>query len=45
MVQPKAKEMRTFVNKKGEANKTSDGVVCDSKQVLVYEMRKKQTKT
>ena len=31
-----------FVNKKGEAQKHPDGVVCDCKQIPLYEMWEKQ---
>ena len=41
-LKPKSKEMWIFVNKKGKD--ASDGVVCDTEEVSVYEMRKEQQK-
>ena len=39
-LKPKSREKWIFVNKKGK--EASDGVVCDTEEVSVYEMRKEQ---
>ena len=40
-LQPKSKEKWIFVNEKG-GKEASDGVVCSSEPIAVYEVRKKQ---
>ena len=40
-LKPKSTEKWIIVNKRKGGKEASDGVVCDSKKVSVYEMRKK----